>query len=194
MPGAVWFPQYPADLGSINTRLTAVTAIFGLRILGSVRPRKWILAGPTLSAAIAFGFQFQDTPKMDSMEQRTESLVVTLPAGTHVSYTIDLGSDSRINARHFIDRAGIQKCFTISNYEPGTGQFRLRSSPEGSPLLSGCGVDLEVGDYLVRPKDLPLAQIYQPDDSDLTKLAIRNLSAGERNGRIGHPLPPPADQ
>jgi len=193
LPGAVWFPQYPAALSSINTRLTAVTAIFGLCILGSVRPRKWILAGLTLSAAIFFICQYQDTAKLNHMEQLAESLVATLPVGTHVSYTIDLGSDSRINTRHFVDRACIQKCFTISNYEPGTGQFRLRSSPEGSPILSTSGLDLEQGDYLVRPEDLPLAQIYQPDDSDLNKLAIRNLSAGERNGRIGHHLPPPAN-
>jgi hypothetical protein len=115
-----------------------------------------------------------------------------LPYGTHVAYTIDFGNDSRINSRHMVDRACIQKCFTISNYEPGTRQFRLRVSPQGSPIISISGLALEHGDYLVRPEDLPLAQIYQSDETDLTQLAIRNLSAGERNGRVGH-HPPDSD-
>jgi hypothetical protein len=85
-----------------------------------------------------------------------------------------------------VDRACIGRCFTYSNYEPGTGQFRLRISPQGSPIISNSGLALEHGDYVVRPGDLPLAQIYQSDESDLTRLSIRNLSAGEKNGRIGH--------
>ncbi len=34
-----------------------------------------------------------------------------------------------------------------------------------------------------------MAQIYQSDENDLTKLAIRNLTAGEKNGRVGHHYP-----
>jgi len=34
--------------------------------------------------------------------------------------------------------------------------------------------------------DLPLKQIYQCDANDLTKLCIRDLAAGEVNGRIGY--------
>jgi hypothetical protein len=45
---------------------------------------------------------------------------------------------------------------------------------------------MELGEYVVRSADLPMAQIYQPDEADLTKLAIRNLTPGEKNGRLGH--------
>jgi hypothetical protein len=67
----------------------------------------------------------------------------------------------------------------------------VRVSPEGSSILTSpsSGADLEHGIYVVREQDLPLYQIYQPDDADLTKLAIRPLSAGEQNGRIGHRQP-----
>jgi hypothetical protein len=37
--------------------------------------------------------------------------------------------------------------------------------------------------------DLPLKQIYQCNDRDLTKLCIRDLKAGEANGTIGYKLP-----
>jgi hypothetical protein len=186
LPGTIWFPQYAAAVSSINSRLTAFTAVLGLCVLASVLPRKWIFAGVALFAAVFFALQYRDTAILNNMEQQVENLVSTLPYGTHVAYTIDFGNDSRINSRHMVDRACIQKCFTISNYEPGTRQFRLRVSPQGSPIISVSGLALEHGDYLVRPEDLPLAQIYQSDESDLTQLAIRNLSAGERNGRVGH--------
>jgi hypothetical protein len=193
IPGTIWFPQYAAAVSSINSRITAVTAVLGLCVLGSVSPRKWILAGLTAFAVAFFTLQYQDSAILNDMERQVETLVSTLPYGTHVAYTIDFGNDSRINSRHMVDRACIERCFTISNYEPGTGQFRLRVSSEGSPIISRSGLDMEHGDYLVQPQDLPLAQIYQSDESDLTRLAIRSLSAGERNGRIG-PHPPSAAQ
>jgi hypothetical protein len=189
LPGTIWFPQYAAAVSSIDSRLTAVTAILGLCVLGSVCPRKWIFAGVTAFAAVFFTLQYRDTAILNNMEQQVDALVSTLPYGTRVAYTIDFGNDSRINSRHMVDRACIQKCFAYSNYEPGTGQFRLRVSPQGSPIISTSGLEMEHGDYIVRPQDLPLAEIYQSDESDLTKLSIRNLSAGERNGRIGHHAP-----
>ena len=186
LPGTIWFPQYTAAVSAINSRLTAVTAILGLSVLASVQPRKWIFGGLAVFAAVFFTLQYRDTAILNDMEQQVESLVRNLPFGTRVSYTIDFGNDSRINSRHMVDRACIGTCFTYSNYEPATGQFRLRVSPHGSPIISNSGLDLEHGDYVVRPGDLPLAQIYQSDESDLTRLSIRNLSAGEKNGRIGH--------
>jgi hypothetical protein len=45
------------------------------------------------------------------------------------------------------------------------------------------------GEYEVDETDLPLKQIYQCDEKDLTKLCIRDLEAGETNGRIGYKPP-----
>jgi hypothetical protein len=42
------------------------------------------------------------------------------------------------------------------------------------------------GEYEVDETDLPLKQIYQCDDKDLTRLCIRDLEAGETNGRMGY--------
>jgi hypothetical protein len=189
LPGAIWFPQYTGAVSSITSRLSAATAVFGLAVLGSVQPRRWIFAGLALCAAVFFTLQYRDTAILNGMEQQIDNLVSRLPYGTRVAYTIDFGNDSRINFRHMVDRACIGKCFAYSNYEPGTGQFRLRVSPQGSPIISNSGLDMEHGDYLVRPVDLPMAQIYQPDEADLTKLAIRDLTPGEKNGRVGHRIP-----
>ena len=45
------------------------------------------------------------------------------------------------------------------------------------------------GQYQVQDEDLPIKQIYQCDANDLTKLCIRDLEAGEINGRIGYKPP-----
>jgi hypothetical protein len=189
LPGAIWLPQYVAPVSSISSRLTSLAAILGLCILGSVRPRRWIFAGLAALAVLFFGLQYQDTGALNRMEQRTEALVRGLPYGWRVSYTMYLRDDNRINFRHFVDRACIGHCFAYSNYEPGTGQFRVRISPSGSPLVSDSGLAMELGEYVVRDSDLPMAQIYQSDEADLTKLAIHELRAGEKNGGLGHHPP-----
>lgn len=186
LPAAIWLPQYVAPVSSMSTRLTSVTAVVGLCVLGSVRPRSWILIGLAVCAAIFFGLQYRDTGVLSGMEQQVEILVGGLPYGWRVSYTIYLGEDDRINFRHFVDRACIGKCFAYSNYEPGTGQFRVRISPSGSPLVSDSGRAMELGGYVVRDADLPMAEVYQPDETHLTKLAIRELQAGEKNGGVGY--------
>jgi hypothetical protein len=45
------------------------------------------------------------------------------------------------------------------------------------------------GEYEVDDSDLPMKQIFQCDASDLTKLCIRDLVAGESNGRMGYKPP-----
>jgi hypothetical protein len=142
--------------------------------------------GGIACATIFFSFQYQDTGTLIRMEQQAETLVSTLPYGSRVSYTLELSEPSRVNFRHFVDRVCVGKCFAYSNYEPGSGQFRIRISPTGSSIVSTSSFAMELGEYVVRSADLPMAQIYQPDDADLTKLAIRNLSPGEKNGRLGH--------
>jgi len=193
LPETIWLPQYAAPFSAIVSRLTSVTAVLGLCVLSSVRPRHWILAVLAACAALFFAFQYQDTSLLNKMEQRTETLVSGLPPWERVTYTLSLGDHNRINSRHLVDRACIGRCFTYSNYEPRTGMFRLRMSP-GSPVLSDsqqAGHDMEQGEYVVRAEDLPMAQIYQFDEKDLTKLGIRQLVAGEKNGRLGWRPPSP---
>jgi hypothetical protein len=189
VPGAVWLPEYTAAVSAISRRIASLTEILGLCVLGAVLPRKWILGGLSAIALVFFAMQYRDTAVLNSMERQVETLVAGLPYGSKISYTIDFGDFSRINSRHLVDRACIGRCFTYSNYEPGSKQFRVRLSPQGSSIVSPSDFDLEHGTYVVREQDLPLYQIYQPNEADLTKRAIRNLTAGEMNGRIGHHQP-----
>jgi hypothetical protein len=48
----------------------------------------------------------------------------------------------------------------------------------------GLAVDMEEGEYVVQPEDLPLWQVYQCT-KDGTELCIAPLHAGEKNNEMG---------
>jgi hypothetical protein len=195
LPELIQLPQYAGPVGFPVSRLTSITAVMGLSILGFARPRRWHLAGFALLATLFFTWMFQDTRVLNRMEAQAEKLVSTLPYGQRVTGTIWAPRDSRIFfVNHLLDRACIGRCFAYSNYEPPSGQFRIRVRP-GSPLVTSSWEDsyaMQQGEYAVRPEDMPMSQIYQCDARDLTRLCIRDLAAGDKNGSVGYH--PPATQ
>jgi hypothetical protein len=179
-------------IGLLASRLTAITAIFGLCLMSCLKPRKWHLAGFGACAIVFFGFLYQDTLVLSRMESSVENLVSPLPFGTRVIATIWAPPGSRVSfIGHIADRACIGHCFSYANYEPSSGQFRIRAHP-GSPVVSASDddtEDMQAGVYDVEDENLPLKQIFQCDEEDLTKLCIRDLASGEKNGRLGYKPP-----
>ncbi|HYL62997.1 MAG TPA: hypothetical protein VE077_10285 [Candidatus Methylomirabilis sp.] len=181
-------------IGLLVSRLTTITAIFGLCFMSCLKPRKLHAIGFGACALLFFTFLYQDTLVLNRMEAATERLVSGLPFGTRVLSTIWSPPGSRVSfVAHFVDRACIGRCFSYANYEPSSGQFRIRVR-EGSPVVSASdddAEDMQAGEYEVQDEDLPMVEIYQCDPTDLTKLCIRNLVSGEKNGRLGYK--PPSD-
>jgi len=194
IPEVMWFSADPMPFALAISRLTSVTAVLGLCVLASVRPRLWHLAGFAICAGIFFFWTYQDTGVLNDMERHTEKLISTLPYGRRVTETIIAPGDSRLwFVNHIVDRACIEKCFTYENYQPPAKQFRVRVKP-GSPIVTDStnnSFAMEFGFYKVRPEDLPMNQIYQCTEKDLSKLCIRELSAGEENGSVGYRPPSP---
>ncbi|GAC1626878.1 MAG: hypothetical protein NVS9B13_23520 [Candidatus Acidiferrum sp.] len=178
-----------AWIGLLVSRLTLLSAIFGLCVLGSLNPRKWHLASFAPLALLFFVFLYQDTARLNRLEANSDTLVRNLPSETRVLNTIFAPPDSRISfIGHVADRACIGHCFSYGNYEPSSGQFRIRVRP-GSPIVTSSSDDTEdmgAGSYEVQEEDLPLKEIYQCDEADLTRLCLRDLAAGEKNGRLGY--------
>jgi len=141
-------------------------------------------------AACSFTFLYQDTRDLSRMERDARQLVGGLPYGQRIMATVWAAPESRLPyIVHLIDRACVGRCFSYQNYEPPSGQFRVRVAAGGSPLVTSSSEDaqsMEAGEYEVQDKDLPVMQIYQCDESDLTKLCIRRLEAGEINGAVGY--------
>jgi hypothetical protein len=193
LPDALRVPLYSGWVGSLALRLTTVAAVMGLGVLALMRPRKWHAAGFAIIAIIFFALLYQDTGKLNRMEAQVDRLVATLPKGERVTATIWAPPDSRVPyIVHMVDRACVGQCFSFQNYEPASGEFRVRVKAGGSPIAtddSDLSQKMEAGEYVVQPADLPMAQIYQCDASDLTRLCLRQLTAGEVNGRLGYHPP-----
>jgi len=175
-------------IGLLVTRLTLVSAIFVFCWLGTLRPRKWHFVALAACSAVYFAFVYRDTRLANEMEENAETITRELPAGTRVIATIFEPSEYRMVTLHVVDRACVAHCFLYSNYEPATKQFRLRVR-EGSPVVTAStddSEDMQFGSYEVQDEDLPLKEIYQCDAGDWTKLCIRDLKAGEKNGAVGN--------
>jgi hypothetical protein len=181
-------------VGALVTRLTLVTAIIGLCWLAMLPPRVGYLWYTGACAAVFFMFLYQDTALLNRMEANTRLLTEKLLFGTRTTSTVFAPNDYRTIYIHIPDRACIGHCFLVSNYEPSTRQFRVRVE-QGSPVVTASvddSEDMQSGQYDVQDEDLPLKQIYQCRASDLSKICIRDLSADEKNGRLGyHPVTNP---
>jgi len=180
-PNAGW-------IGLLVSRLTMLSAIFAFCWIATLRPRVWHAVVLAAAAAVYFTFVYQDTAITARMEENAEKITRELPSGTRVVTTIFEPPEYRMVALHVVERACIGHCFLYSNYEPATKQFRVRVS-EGSPVAVAStddSEDMQFGSYEVQDEDLPLKEIYQCDANDLTKLCVRDLQAGEKNGRLGY--------
>jgi len=194
LPDVLRVPLYSGWVGALALRLTTVAAVLGLCVLSLMKPREWQTAGFAIIAMAFFTFLYQDTAALNSMEAQIESLIESsVPAGERVTATIWAASDSRLPyIVHMVDRACVGRCFSFENYEPPSRQFRVRVAKDGSSLNTDDSLasqQMEVGEYVIQPGDLPMAQIYQCDGHDLTRLCVRQLAAGEANGRIGYHPP-----
>jgi hypothetical protein len=174
-------------VGLLVSRLTTISAVFGLCVLGSLKPRGWQVTGFAACAVFFFVFLYQDARTLNRMESQAEELLSGLPWGTKMIATISEPQGSRMEfIVHIVDRACIGRCFSYANYEPSSGQFRIRVR-EGSPVVTASAddsEDMQGGAYEVQEEDLPMKLVYQCDQHDLTKLCLRDLAEGEKTGQF----------
>jgi hypothetical protein len=186
LPTDIRMPQYAAPLEFLTERLTSVSAILACCLLATVKPRKWHFGVSALIACLFFCFLYQDTATISHLEDQVESIVHALPRNQRVITSISWpGPASRVVRHHIVDRACIGWCFSYGNYEPSTGQFRIRALA-GNPVVIADSTSiggLTANKYVVQKRDLPLYEIYRCD-STMTSLCVHELAAGEYNGSI----------
>jgi hypothetical protein len=183
LPTDIRMPQYSAPLEFLTERLTSVAAILACCLMATTRPRKWHFAAFSVIAALFFFDLYKDTATISRMEDQVERIVHTIPAGERVVGNISWpGSGARVERQHIVDRACIGWCFSYGNYEPSTGQFRVRARAGNAFVISdSSNIGLvAAGEYRVQKQDLPLYEIYRCD----SKLCIQELAAGKTNGSI----------
>jgi hypothetical protein len=190
LPDGIRFPQQPSALALLTERLTSVSAILLCCLLGALQPRKWHLVACGAIAAVFFTFLYQDTGTINRLEAQVEQLVLTVPRNSRILATLKPPfPESRILVQHIADRACIGHCFSYGNYEPASGQFRVRATPHNLYAMFSFddAVNMEDGSYETQLEDLPAYQVYQCS-ADQKQLCIRPLEAGEMNDDLGiHP-------
>jgi hypothetical protein len=174
---------YAGWVGLLVSRLTLVTAVFGLLALASLPLPRWSWPGALAVALIFFAFLYRDTGKLDRMEANARTLIQSLAPGTRIVAVANAPDDWRVTfIYHSIDRACIGRCFSFANYEASSLQFRVRALAGNSVVTTSVDQsdDMSSGDYRVRAEDLPLISIYQCVDADFTKLCARPLREGQK--------------
>lgn len=185
LPGAVQVHADAASASLLTERFTTISAVLACCLLGAMRPRKWHLAATGAIAALFFAFLWQDTARINRMEKQIGELMSKLPPGQRVLGSIFAQEPTRVLIQHILDRACIGRCFSYGNYEPGSLDFRVRARPGNPYVLADYdeATSTEGGEYVVRPGDLPVYQVYECGD-DAEKLCIAPLHAGEKNGAV----------
>jgi len=174
---------YAGWIGLLVSRLTLVTAVFGLASLAAMPLPRWAWRGAAAIAAVFAVFLYQDTGKLDRMEANARALTGSMTPGTRIVAVANAPGDWRVPfVYHSIDRACIGHCFSFANYEASSLQFRLRAVAGNFVVTTSVDQsdDMSSGDYVVRKKDLPLISIYQCDDADFTMLCARALREGRK--------------
>ncbi len=185
LPSVVYLPQYNEPLSFLSSRLTSLTAVVLCWALAAAKPRKWHAGTYGAIAVVFFAFLYIDTGKHNGLEEQVEQAVATLPPGHRVVEHIDSGQQFRIIFEHIVDRACIGRCFSYSNYEPSTNQFRVRANPGNSIVTADPPNDFDDESEAAVVKALH-PPVYEIEwcDAQSAKFCLRELSADELNDLV----------
>ena len=181
IPTAIWIPGYQHQLAYIAERMSLPLAVMVCAALSGAWVRPWQTAAMAVLVLALFGVLYADESVLNGFEDQVDEVVARIPAGRRVVLSV-VDEEIEVNAlAHMIDRACVGHCWSYGNYEPSTGQFRVRVTGASSVVVT-TDVDagmLEVGSYIVKPGDLPLTQILA---NSAGRLVLREPPAG---GPIG---------
>ena len=192
LPSAIQFPQYQHLLAYIPQRISLLAAVFLCVTLGQGVHGRGVTRLSVLAASVYFTFLYVDDRAFNRLEREITDLVHELPPGQRVVAAI-ADSDTRLNATlHVVDRACIGHCFSYGDYEPATGQFRIRvvgPNPVVAPNMTVVQ-DIENGEHVVTPAEAPLYSVCLNDKPNGKRFILRALHAGERNCAFSLPISP----
>jgi len=162
LPGAILLPGYNHPLRYISERMSLIVAVSGCALLGEVVPGNREKAAIAILMGLFFSFLYVDTRALNYVEGLMEQSVAQMPPGSRViSALCDQRRDVNLLG-HTLDRVCIGRCFSYANYEPATGQFRIRPErPNAFVAVEDRDTGaMQEGTYVVKPDDEPLYQIY----------------------------------
>jgi len=181
VPTIVFLPGYNQALVYIAERMSLPAIVMLLCSLSGARPGKMEKAAAVVLAAVFFTFLYRDTKTLNAVESRIQSALGAAPARSRIVSTL-CETESRFDPLlHLLDRACVGKCYSYANYEPATGQFRVRAQGKNDVVLERMESIWAVqrGEYVVREADLPLYRIFFCERDSL-EICLEPAAAGER--------------
>jgi len=187
LPSGVLFPGQAAYFAYIGVRIGLAVMVVTLAWLGAHSlPRRgaWVASGMT--AAVYFGLLFTDHLAFRGLDQSLRRLALSVPAGARVVAPLAAEGYLLEPILHAVDRACTGHCSSFFNYEPSSGVFRVRSSPDNGFVEGQRSriLDFENHETVVRADDLPLHLIVVEDG----RPRVREAKEGEVLRRARVPL------
>jgi len=181
VPNWAWLPGYAHALVFISQRMSLALAVCLCALAAGAPARRWQAYAAGVVAILFFGLLYPAERALNHLEDAEDALVAGLPQGARVASAVEAADIRVIAVTHMIDRACIGRCFSYENYEPSSGQFRIRVvGPQNMVAPTDMEASrLQTGYYVVRPQDVPL---YQVEADASGGLRVRSLQAGVRNG------------
>jgi hypothetical protein len=183
IPSSIRASMEHAGASHIADRLSLLSGVLLLAVVGGSAYRRWYLPAGLMTAAIFFGALYRDVGREARVEAKMQELVQALPAGervvsyyhladgdergnlskrkgklTHLAGRLSSIFTERLDSTHLLSRACLGHCFDYMNYEPSTGQFRIHAVP-GNPVVMATYADfihMVDGTYVVKAIDVPL--------------------------------------
>lgn len=180
-PDWLMTPVYKHALAFISERMSLPLAICMIALAGMAPIRPMQTGAIAIVAILFFGLLYRDEIAINRFEDTMQNVVSQLPPGQRLVSGIDDPYDRVDPLPHIIDRVCVGRCYSYANYEPSTGQFRVRAMGD-SPIIVSRYDDswqMQNGLYVVQKKDLPLYQVVLEGGG---RMLIRSLPAGSRCG------------
>jgi len=181
LPTTILIPGFQHKLVYIAERMSLGVGICVCALLGAVIPKAYERYALACLAVVFFGFLFRDERILNSLEDRFDNLISRIEPGQRVISAVDDPNLHVFAVTHMIDRACLRRCYSYANYEPSTGQFRIRTVAR-NPYITASYDDswhIQDGSYVVKEDDLPLLQLFLDDNG---RMGIRNVQAGIKCG------------
>lgn len=180
LPVAVDTPIYHAAPNFLSLRLSLAAGVWTCAVLAPAGVKRWEFALISLVAVFYFSRLYIDTEALNRIEDRMEAAVGRLHGGQRVVGSLYDKGGLGNHLLHMLDRVCIGRCFSYANYEPSTGQFRIRALP-GNPVVMAERRQveaIELGHYVVGERDLPLYQLTTAGPGN-QRFVVRPVEAGE---------------
>jgi hypothetical protein len=191
LPMTIQLQSYPFIFSYISQRLSLFGALLLCAVVGKARYGRGITRFSALVATVFFTFLYLDHRALNLAENEIADLVQTLPPGQRVVAALE-DSNSRLHSlAHILDRRCVEHCFSYGNYEPVTGQFRVRVLAPNQVEAPNIDVldEIQNGRHIVTAAEAPLYCIC-PCEDKTQRFCIRALAAGERTCAFSVPVSP----